>query len=192
MIFPIFPVGATQTLTLGDLTLTLDWPDFNGDGDAGDLGYQRIEDPTQQITATESIYGASILDGPQFSPLHIFRWSLNLPIAKVMLLKALWQEQQSRFKLHQDGRILLLDKRLAYMDRLPRSHAWIGGAISDPEPPPGFTFYWGQFYILLEIGTDFDVIWGKPSGEDLRYEVAIAARSLGPVPVTEDIEPMTP
>lgn len=185
--FKNFPVGQTQVLGIGDLTLTLTETEFNGDGDAGDLGYQRIEDIAQQVTATDSLYGTPILEGQLFPPKYLFRWSLFLTRDQLFLLKALYDEQHNRFRTGQDGRILLQDQRLIFMEKQPRRRAAILPEIVEPAAPSGFTFFAAQFYILLELGSDFASVWGMPTAGDIRHEVAIAARELDIVPPALDI-----
>ncbi|MEC4804755.1 MAG: hypothetical protein SAJ12_09285 [Jaaginema sp. PMC 1079.18] len=180
-----FPYGTQQIFSLGSLSLTLDWQDFGAD-DGDGIGYRRIEDINQQNTALNSLYGASILEGPFHPTKFLFGWQLNLPSEKLFLLKALYDEQQWRVKNQQSAvAIRLYDQRIAFMGRQPRDRAKIGAIISDPTAPTGFDFYWAQFDILLELSSDFSEFFMKPS--ELIFKVQIAGRELDTVSPSEDV-----
>lgn len=180
-----FPIGENQTLSIGSLSLTLEWDNFNADGDNA-WGYKRIEVIEQQATLSNSLYGSSIIEGNFFEPKHQFEWSLYLDRDKAQLLYALWKEQQYRARNQQaDLAIQLLDTRLAFLGRNPRDRAKIGSVISDPVPPTGFSYFWAQFDVFLELGTDF-LNWYLTSSDHL-FDGKIKGRELSIIPTTEDL-----
>ena len=178
----MIPIGTTQTLSIGSLTLTLAAEDFDG-SQFGGLGYQRSKDVAQQMTAAESFYGASILTGPFFTARYQFAWGLQLLPAKMYPLIALWEEQQWRIKNQQaDVAIRLRDQRLVLMERNPRTRAKVG--TFSGTPPAGFAFFWPQFDVILEAGSDLLEWYSRPS-DDL-FKVKLAARELSLVGVAAD------
>lgn len=179
----MIPIGTTQTLSIGSLSLTLTAEDFDG-SQYGGLGYQRFKDVAQQMTAGESFYGASYFEGPFFAARYQFAWGLQLLPDKLYPLIALWEEQQHRIKAQQaDTAIRLLDQRLVLMERNPRTRAKVGTFTGTP--PTGFNFFWPQFDVILEVGSDLLEWYSRPS-EDL-FKVKLAARELALVEVTEDV-----
>lgn len=185
MDFTIFPYGATQTLKIASLELTLDWWEFDGDSD-GELGYERIRNVSQQIASSKSQFGASILEGQFFESEYLFKWDLNLTNEKLFLLQAIYDKQQTLFKSKQDGRIRLLDQRFIFMEENPRTRAKIGDLVIDPPPPTGHIFFWSQFNILLELESDFSKFFMLPS-DGMKHKVSFAAVELDLVPVSEDL-----
>ena len=179
-----FVIGTTQTLSIGALSLTLSSNDYDGAEYAG-VGYTRIKDPAHLMSAAESFYGASLVDGPFFRAKHQFAWGLNLLPDKLMLLVAIWEEQQHRIKTQQsDVAVRLHDQRLVFMERTPRIRAKVGTLSGAPTPPTGFGFFWAQFDIILEVGSDLSA-WNFRVSDDL-FKVKFAARELDLVPTSED------
>lgn len=180
-----FLLGTTQTLSIGSLSLTLTAEDFDG-GEFSGLGYIRAKDVGQQVAAAESFFGASLVDGPFFPARYQFAWGLQLLPAKLMMLIALYEEQQHRFKNNiANPTIRLRDQRIVLMERSPRTRAKVGTVSNAPTPPAGFVFFWPQFNIILESGTDLAQWYSRPS-DDL-FKVKIAGRELGIVPTSEDV-----
>jgi len=182
-----FPIGYTQTLSIGSISLTLIDIDFDADQHGG-LGYKRFKDVAHQMGAAESFYGATLLDGPFFPAKHQFTWSLILPPEKIYPLIAIWEEQQYRIKDKQaDVAVRLLDGRLVAMERSPRTRAKFGTVANSPTPPPGFEFFWPQYDVILEVGSDL-MEWylQDANGAAENFTIKIAARELTLVPVTED------
>ena len=162
----------------------MDWQDFDGDSE-GELGYKRYKNIDHQISANNNLYGASVLEGKKFNEKYLFEWNLNLSNDRMFLLEAIYSEQQYRFKNQQDGRIKLLDQRLAFLGRNPRDRAKIGSLINSPSPPSGFSFFWAKFNVLLSLEADFSRFFMMPSGGML-HKVKFQAVELDIVSVSED------
>lgn len=180
-----FFLGTTQTLSIGSLSLTLTAEDFDG-GEMSGLGYIRTKDVSQQVAAAESYYGASLLDGPYWPARYQFAWGLQLLPAKLMLLLAIYEEQQHRFKNNiANASVRLRDQRIVLMERSPRNRAKVGTVANAPTAPTGFSFFWPQFNIMLEAGSDLYQWHSRPSND--LFKVKIAARELEIVPISEDV-----
>ncbi len=180
-----FPIGDSQTLSIGGLTLTLHWNRFNANGDNA-WGYSRIEVIEQQATISNSLDGASIVEGNFFEPKHQFEWHLWLDPEQTHLLYAIWKEQQYRARSQQsDIAVRLQDRRLTFMGRSPRIRAKVGDTINEITAPTGFAFFWAQFDVFLQIPEDFSR-WFLTSSNHL-FEVKLKAKELSLVSPSEDI-----
>lgn len=178
-------IGTTQILSIGSLSLSLTSEDYDG-GQYSGLGYVRIKDISQQMAAAESFHGATLVDGPFFTAKHQFAWGLQLLPTKLFTLIAMWEEQQHRIKTQQANfAIRLQDRRILFMERSPRIRAKSGTVTGAIAPPTGFEFFWPQFNIILEAGSDLMEWYSRPS-DDL-IKVKISARELELVPTTEDV-----
>jgi|GEM_PF-6257051 len=182
-----FPIGESQTLSIGSLSLVLDRNDFDADQD-NVIGYQRIENIQQQSVVSKSLHGTSLIKGVCFPTEFIFKWNLQLSTAKMWQLKAIYDEQQYRCKNQVSScQVRLWDKRIIFMGRNPRNRAKVGDMVFYPAPV-GYSFFWAQFNIMLEIGTDFSNLFLKYNQEDLLFKVKLVATEMDIVPLAEDIQ----
>lgn len=168
-----YPIGQnpTQTLSIGEVSLTLEHPEFNPT-ELNNWGYKRVEDSEGAIGLSRTtISGTPVVSGAYWTNPLMFEWSLQLNWAKAELLYALWRTQQYRIKNHQlpltDQAVIVQDRRIGYTGILPRQRAIIGAEVTDPPAPPGFFHGFCLFAVFLEIDDTLKDYLGRSNVSDL-------------------------
>lgn len=177
-------IGSTQTLTIGSLTLTLTAEHFDG-SEFGGVGYKRTWVAEHLLSASQSFWGASLVDGPYFAARYQFSWALTLWRDEAFLLEAIIQAQQEAGKGQSAIAVRLIDQRLPLVVKSPRTRAKAG--TTGLTAPTGREVIWPQFDVLLTPAEEFVQWFGDGDGGDSIYKVRMDAMELDLVPVTEDV-----
>lgn len=175
-------IGNSQVLIFGGLSLTLVKENFDAAA-FGSLGYRRSLIQNHLLSVSQSVTGASLVEGPHFAPKYEFEWQLWLKQEQLLLLSAIAFGQQSSPRSQGSIPIRLHDKRRALLVPTPRTRAKAG--TTGITPPTGHEVIWPQFDVLLNLPADFWEFYLR-STQDL-YQVKFSGTELDLVPTSGDV-----
>lgn len=187
--YDLFPIGLTQTLSIGSFSLTLSAQNYDFlESDDLRFGYWREDDPTQEQSVLYSLLGAAVLNGTSYEQKQKFRWKLLLERSKLLTLQLIAKEQENRIQNSQaNPGITLVDQRIAMIEPAPQTRQRQGAVITDPAPISGSVQYWPVFSVKLNTSGQwwsFKGMADKDNGDGIQplYTVDLAGVELDLLP----------
>ena len=182
----------TQVLTIGGLTLSLEQCDFDADGNQGFIGFSQVKTDEFNQDLTASIYGGYSIASNYGSQLYTFSWSLLLSTAKLMILRAMIEEQHERLAIQDPTPLVrLINQRTVHIERSPRQRAEDSTPVipSDISSliPAGYVGFYAQHDLVFANAIESSEVFYF--GEDglAVTKVELIGQEVQIVPTSEDI-----